>query len=292
MFVRGDRLLKGGFECWHSLHALAYYWEGFRPRLAVYDVETESMQDLELVKELSRFEMSVEEERFCIGRFQEGRYVPCPDRARLDGPFAQCRSCASTWIPIQECIFEPKCAGDMCDSPLCRKEHVVYATFFGDVVKIGMTAGSRLVERSIEQGADAVAKLVRLPNRMEARKAEKHISALLGLPQRVRAETMANEVLKSPRPYELRAKHQEILSRLDGIYALLEDSLILLDGYPGLEELREVECAPAKVPPTGPHSGRLICIKGRYLFYESREKETLMLPLADVSSRHLELGHN
>ncbi|MCU0860999.1 MAG: DUF2797 domain-containing protein, partial [Methanomassiliicoccales archaeon] len=203
----------------------------------------------------------------------------------------QCRSCAGTWIPVQECIFEPQCAGDRCDSPLCRKEHVVYATFFGDMVKIGMTAGSRLLERSVEQGADAVVRLARFPNRLEARRAEKDISGRLRLPQRVRSEQMADEVLKNPRPYQLRAKHEDILSRLEGSYPLLHDRLEILDRYPGLEELKESRQTPRRVGAVGPHAGRMVCIKGRYLFYEAGG-EVLMLPLSDIASRHLELGHN
>ncbi len=63
-------------------------------------------------------------------------------------------------------------AMDECDSEICRRKHVVYVAFHGDMVKIGMTSSLRLRERGIEQGADAIAPLVECENRMAARAAE------------------------------------------------------------------------------------------------------------------------
>ena len=42
----------------------------------------------------------------------------------------------------------------------------------------------------------------------------------------------------------------------------------------------------------GPHAGRMLAIKGRYLFYQDGlEDACRMMPLVDLTSRHLELGH-
>ena len=52
----------------------------------------------------------------------------------------------------------------------------MYAAFYGGKVKIGMTSGSRMAERAIEQGADAIVALVDCENRFRAREMEKDIS--------------------------------------------------------------------------------------------------------------------
>lgn len=290
MFVRADRLLRGERPRWYSKHALWYYWKGFHPYLDLYDLERGDVEELDLTATLRRFDLSVSEERECVGSVEEGEYRPCSEHAALQGAFDQCRSCAGTWIPVQECIFEPRCAGDKCDSPLCRKRHVVYATFFGDLVKIGMTAGTRLRERAIEQGADAVARLAEFPNRLAAREAEKDISRRLRLPQRIRGEQIAEEMAKNPPAFSLKAKHERMKAALEDRYELLKEEVVLLDQYPGRELLMDIP-NPRKVDAFGAHSGTMIGIKGRYLFYQDDEHDDwLMLPLADLPSRHLEIG--
>ena len=134
--------------------------------------------------DLSRLDMTVSELRSCVGRFEE-EYRPCPQVKIVRGSFDQCDSCAESWIPRQECVFEPKCEGELCDCHFCKRPHLVYAAFYGRKVKIGMTSGSRMAERAIEQGADAIVALVDCENRFRAREMEKDISRLLVLPQRM-----------------------------------------------------------------------------------------------------------
>jgi hypothetical protein len=169
---------------------------------------------------------------------------------------------------------------------------VVYATFFGDVIKIGMTAGSRLEERAIEQGADAVVRLSEFPNRLAAREAEKDISKRLRLPQRVRAEQVAAEMTKNPNRASLLERYESrVASGIDRHYQLLGERPRILDGYPGRESLLELEARPLRSEVAGAHVGELLAIKGRYLFYVDRmEGEVRMLPLSDLPSHFLELG--
>jgi len=290
MFVRADRLLRGERVRWYSKHALWYYWDGFRPHLDVFEMDKGELESLDLVRRLRAVDLVVSEERECVGSFDAGSYVPCPTGSRVSGPFGQCRACAGTWIPVQECLFEPQCAGDLCDSPLCRKKHVVYATFFGDLVKIGMTAGSRLEERAIEQGADAVARLSEFPNRLAARNAEKDISRRLRAPQRVAGRQVAAEIARNPREGELRERYERIAAAIGGAYELLGERMLILDGYPGRERLVDLREPPELAEVTGAHVGALLGLKGRYLFYEDLEGKVLMLAMSELPSRFLEIG--
>lgn len=290
MFVRADRLLSGEKVRWYSRHALWYYWDGFRPYLDSYNLDKRMVESLDLVNKMRTINLVISEERECVGSYEAGEYRPCPNRVPVKGAFDQCRSCAGTWIPVQECLFEPQCAGDLCDSPLCRKKHVVYATFFGDLVKIGMTAGSRLEERAIEQGADAVVRLSEFPNRLAAREAEKDISRRLKAPQRVVGKQVAAEIAKNPGRVELQEKCSRIFDAIKGDYELLERNMLILDEYPGRDDLIELSEAPEQVDVIGAHVGALIGLKGRYLFYESLGGKALMLPMSELPSRFLELG--
>jgi hypothetical protein len=290
MFVRADRIYRGERVRWYSRHALWYYWDDYKPYLDVFDLEGKVVESLDIVSRLRRVELTVSEERECVGSYLDGEYMPCPKRSPVNGSFDQCRACAGTWIPVQECIFEPQCAGDLCESPLCRKKHVVYATFFGDLVKIGMTAGSRLQERAIEQGADAVVRLSEFPNRLAAREAEKDISKKLKAPQKVLGRQVASEIARNPRKSELESRYDRISSKIRDDYELLDEGLLVLDGYPGRERLAELAEPPELAVTGGPHNGDLLGVKGRYLFYESLEGKALMLPMSDLPSRFLELG--
>jgi Protein of unknown function (DUF2797) len=290
MFVRADRLLLGEKVRWYSKHALWYYWDGFRPHLDSFDLVKKEVESLDLVDRMRLVNLAVSDERECVGSYMAGEYRPCPNHITMKGAFDQCRSCAGTWIPIQECLFEPQCAGDLCDSPLCKKKHVVYATFFGNLIKIGMTAGSRLKERAIEQGADAVVRLSEFPNRLAAREAEKDISRKLKAPQRVAGKQVAAEIARSPTRCELREKYEKISVSISGDYELLGENMLILDEYPGREKLGELPETPELVDVVGAHVGVMLGIKGRYLFYENLEGKALMLPMSELPSRFLELG--
>ena len=164
MFVRADRLLSERPD-WFSKHVLGYHWEGFAPHLELFDTERQELAELDLC----HLNIVVSDVAICVGKFDEDGYMPCPDHVHLQGGFAQCPSCAEVWIPVQECLFEPRCNGEECDCRFCAKEHLVYVAFHGCKPKIGMTGGARLIERGIEQGADAIAPLAVVRGRKAAR---------------------------------------------------------------------------------------------------------------------------
>jgi hypothetical protein len=125
MFERADRLgVEQDVVCSH--HFLTYYWNDFTPHLLAYDLQEKKVVEVAL----DRLAMTVSENKRCVGSFdEEGEYHPCPAHHRVN-VFAKCQECISPWVPVQACIFEPRCNGDMCDHPdFCNRLHVVYLAF-------------------------------------------------------------------------------------------------------------------------------------------------------------------
>lgn len=119
MFVRADHLWLEQVEDTLPLHALEFSWDGFKPSLVCRDTARGEVLDLGL--EPGAVGFVVGGRRTCVGQFKEGRHVPCPGRTSVT-TFSQCNVCASeSFIPFQECIFDPMCEGDRCDTGFCRR---------------------------------------------------------------------------------------------------------------------------------------------------------------------------
>jgi hypothetical protein len=280
MFVRADRLLTEVNDGRFPKHAISFHWEGFVPHLVAYDSIEERVREIDL----SRLDMTVSEARSCVGRFEE-EYRPCPLAKNVRGSFDQCDSCAESWIPRQECVFEPKCEGELCDCHFCKRPHLVYAAFYGRKVKIGMTSGTRMAERAIEQGADAIVALVDCENRFRAREMEKDISKLLLLPQRMTRAEIVKQLASNITKNELEDRYSKIRESLQDRYFLREDGLKMLAEYPMHLRLDEV---PMETEAHGTHRGKVRGKKGRYLFFEDEDDGAVkMLDLSDLPSRHL-----
>jgi hypothetical protein len=280
MFVRADRLLTEVNDGRFPKHAISFHWEGFVPHLVAYDNVDEQVVEIDL----SRLDMTVSETRSCVGRFEED-YRPCPQQKIVRGSFDQCDACAESWIPRQECVFEPKCEGELCDCHFCKRPHLVYAAFYGRKVKIGMTSGSRMAERAIEQGADAIVALVDCENRFRAREMEKDISKFLVLPQRMTRADIIKQLASNITKDELEERYSKILESLQDRYFLRDDGLKMLDEYPMHLRLDEI---PMETEAHGTHRGKVRGKKGRYLFFEDEDDGTVkMLDLSDLPSRHL-----
>jgi len=262
-------------------HAIAFGWNEYEPQLEAFNTRTGKMTEIALEEII---DWNISEERRCVGRFNEGCYLPCPSKRKVER-FDQCESCASVWIGHQECIFEPRCDGNKCDSEICRRKHVVYIAFHGDLIKIGMTSGSRLKERGIEQGADAIAPLVDCPNRMEARAIENQVSHLLKARQTVSKKESLRTILRETDRSMYQSKYDDVLAQVTKVVPTKNAPLEMLDRYPlDLTSQGHVEVSTLE----GRHAGEVIGVKGKFLVYRSRSsKELKALQLSNVPSHFL-----
>ena len=279
MFVRADLLLKDTVPEMAGRHVVHYGWEDFDPVLLAYDRRADKTERLEL----DRLDWSLSEAKCCVGSFGEDGYRPCA-HARKVTKFDQCSECASSWIPVQSCIYEPQCDGSRCESRICKREHTVYLAFFGSKAKIGMTTSRRLRERGIEQGADAIVPLVRKENRLEGRRAENDISKALRLPQLMQKRKVLEEQGRIATGERLDEVYRSYLATLSSRMDVLDAKLEVLDRYP-LEDLGGR--IPLLVDTAGKHRGRVLGSKGKFLFYEDHLSKLMALELADLPGRHL-----
>ena len=299
MFETADEILRRRGMMAYDCHALSWRWEDFQPMLSVYALRGKEVQEVAspfLPGE--RLDLTISEARRCVGSFSGGTYQPCMLRQIVSGQHDQCPQCASTWIPVQNCVFEPECDGTHCvakgyegrGGTICAKEHHVYAAFYGDLVKVGMTLSSRLMERAVEQGADAVVKLGSYPNRLEARKAENILSNALKATQCVRKTTFVKAQSRKVDEEVYREMLERLLSSVSELAA--PGPLQLLDRYP-LTPPDYARTTFAELP--GRHRGEVLGCKGKWLFYRLRDGSARMLDMSSVPSRYVTLdqgNHN
>ncbi|MCX6650504.1 MAG: DUF2797 domain-containing protein [Methanomassiliicoccales archaeon] len=296
MFETADEILRRKGLMAYSSHVLSWDWDGFQPGLTVFDLKEKCVKDNPLrFLPGDRLDLMVSPERRCVGSFADDGYQPCMLRQIVSGPHDQCPQCASSWIPRQSCVFEPECDG-VHDMPcgkggnICALQHHVYAAFYGDMIKVGMTLSSRFRERGIEQGADAIARLGTYLNRLEARRAENALSKALKATQWVRKTTF----LKLQGRQVDREAYQKMLERsLSSLADVPTDPspVEMLDQYPLLNaDLSKAQFAD--VP--GRHRGEVLGCKGKFLFYRLRDGSVQLLDMASVPSRFLMLkqGNN
>lgn len=294
MFETADEILRRRGMIAYDRHALSWDWNGFQPALVTFDQRTKQVQDLtEQFQPGERLDLTVSDARRCVGSFAQGGYEPCKMRNIVTGQFDQCPLCASSWIPVQNCVFEPECDGTNITNEKCRngggeicaKPTHVYAAFYGDLVKVGMTLSTRFMERAIEQGADAVARLGTYPNRRAAREAENMLSRALRATQWVRKTTF----LKAQFAAKDRDTYQErldtMLGTLKGVTAdpgpvEILDRYPLLPYDPSMASFAEV---------VGRHRGEVLGCKGKWLFYRLRDGKAMMLDMSSVPSRYVTL---
>lgn len=279
MFSRADQLRVAEIEKDFRLHALSYHWDNFVPSLLIYNTEDGQLSNLNFEDCLG---LSVSKRRLCIGSFVDDQYIPCPEKMRVKR-FAQCKDCSEELISIQECLFEPKCDGDLCDSPICRREHAIYIAFFGTTPKVGMTLKKRVGRRLVEQGADAYFIIGTQESRKRARDMEKMIAHKLRITER----PTSSNVLRSLNIAKKRGHIEELYHGLSKSLTDLDfdpGELQFLEEYPLPEPLDQV---PKLTESWGMHSGGLLGIKGKYLIYSSNR--LMAIDLSDLPSRFLSI---
>ncbi|MCK4267039.1 MAG: DUF2797 domain-containing protein [Thermoplasmata archaeon] len=241
-------------------HAISFYWQDFEPRLNCFDSESEEIFDFDFWP----LDIAISHHVRCVGSWPGGEYVPCPTNARVSGG-NQCQDCAAPFIPVPDCIFEPRCDGELCDADFCRREHAVYLAFHGQLAKVGLTSSKRLIRRAVEQGCDAYAVIARIKGRRSARNMESAISDRLALRQRIRAvESLA--FLTEPVPVrEIESEFTRLADTLEKL-GHKPSRLKWLEHYPLVQPLERM---PKLVDTAGLHRGRALGLKGKFLIFEN-----------------------
>lgn len=259
------------------LHALDYHWEGFDPHMLFYDTGSKEVCEFDL----HEVDFEVSRGKTCVGRWDdEGDYLPCPKGASVDR-FAQCPECSEkSFLPVQECVFEPQCDGERCDSDFCRREHVLYVAFFDRKRKIGMSSTRRIERRLIEQGADAYSIIGKFPSRLKARTAEKLVSQRYGIPQAYRQEELLDNLSRPVDFKGIQGRYDALVMTLGGQFA--PEPLRLLDRYPIDLPLK---CSPKLKQSPGTHRGDYVGVKGKWVVFD--EGGLRALNLSDFPSRSL-----
>ena len=281
MFVRGDQLRIAEVEGSFRLHSIEYSWEGFEPELYVFNLDDKQLSPLRFDEKL---ELSVSRRRICVGSFVNGQYIRCPKEVSIT-KFSQCSECSKELIPIQACLFEPKCDGDLCDSRICRRDHAIYISFFGTKPKVGMTLKNRVKKRLIEQGADAYFLVGIFGTRKSAREQEKNIARELRITERPASSTVLRSLQLPKRRQQIETLWGVMCEHLERAMSLNPGKLEFLDHYPLEEPLVQV---PRLADSWGMHSGKIVGIKGKFLIYNS--EHLTALKLSDLPSRFLSIG--
>lgn len=262
-------------------HVISYDWEGFQPQLVLFGQELKQLETMPLDVG-QRIDWKLSEDKVCTGSFAEGDYLPCP-RSMPVSSFDQCRKCSSSWIGVQECVFEPQCDGERCESAICRKEHSIYMALFGAKAKIGMTTSVRLHERGTEQGADAIGRLATADNRRQGRALENTISKLLALPQIMRVDEAVKAMTRRADAAALHRTYEEVGKHLDAALELHPEPLTILDRYPLQDEMGHL----SRRHVTGRHVGEIIGIKGKLLAYREPTGGSFVIQASSLPSHFL-----
>jgi hypothetical protein len=284
------------FSTDHSLqreyHVLSLRWTGFTPNLLCVEEGGGgghgSVVEVSFPTELA---LDVSNEKYCIGRWDGQDHRPCPDNARVTR-FNQCDACADDFIPDQQCIFEPKCDGRSClveghfeeSIGFCSRPHVVYLAFYGKNPKIGMSSGTRIRRRCIEQGADAFALVTSTEGRREARRIEKQLGKELGIRQSYSSRELLRLARSSINRDEIIGGYHQLSRDIENIIEKSVKDLEFLSEYSAPIPLRSI---PRETTTPGPHHGTALGIKGRFLFYDSGGLSALNI--GDLPSRRIHI---
>jgi Protein of unknown function (DUF2797) len=210
---------------------------------------------------------------------------------RVKKLFAQgfCYPCFTSAPEAAECIVRP----ELCRAHLGEgrdpdweiahhaTEHVVYLSYTGNV-KVGVTRGTQVPVRWIDQGAVAALVIARVPYRQLAGLIEVDLKRVFA------DKTNWRAMLKEVQPDTdalLAARAQAIGAlRTDMQEHLLREELPLVIHYPVLAYPPKVNSMNLeKVPEI---SGRLMGIKGQYLLWEDGR----VLNVRNHSGYHVEIG--
>ena len=281
MFERADEVWLRETSRSLPSHVLGFEWNGFDPTLTLLDRTSGDVTE----RGIDSANLDVSEVKACVGYFEGDRHVPCAREASV-AKFHQCAECAGeSFIPHQECVFEPRCDGEECDSDFCRREHVLYIAFHGSKVKVGMSSSRRVERRLIEQGADGFAILGAYPTRRRARTAEKEISSRLRIPQFHRQDALLRQLTAPVDTAAIEERYEDLRNATASHFDLEVEPLRWLPGYPIELPLPQT---PLLVGLPGMHRGELLGLKGRWMFFRT-SGGIRALDMSDLTSRFANL---
>lgn len=158
-----------------------YKWENWEPHLVVKNSNT-----FEKVRLFGNHSFILGE-KYCTGFFAD-RHHECPGNRKLEYG-QQCNECKIR-DSFSMCI---QCSGEKCINEKRRKEcekerFFIYLAAFDSILKVGISAEFRILERLVEQGADFGAKVGLVKGGMAVRSVEQQISKALNIVDRVRGK--------------------------------------------------------------------------------------------------------
>ncbi len=197
--------------------------------------------------------------------FNQGYCYPC------FRSLAQCDSCI---VKPEQChYFEGTCREPQWADQHCMQDHYVYLANSSGI-KVGITRGSQIPTRWMDQGASQALPILRVKNRLVSGLAE------MIFKQHVADKTAWQRMLKGePEPVDLPARRdalfgdcEQALQKLAGEQG--DNSLIMLHDEPPVEIRYPVQAYPEKVASlnfdkTPLIEGVLQGIKGQYLILSS-----------------------
>jgi len=139
-------------------------------------------------------------ERYCIGYMDEEEWVQCDDRMR---GVAQCPKCRSLDISNVFSKLDFSAYPEMEDEYVDQDFSVYLAQFGNDLIKCGVTKSERLPRRTMEQGADFWAEIMRFDDGRQAYEAEMRIQRRFELCNAVRNSTKLALIGKATSPARL-----------------------------------------------------------------------------------------
>jgi len=220
--------------------------------------------------------------RTCIGRWRGGEHVPCSTATPVTSDYV-CLACGGLSSP--ECVFEPRCADDpaSCTCPFGVVPHVVYIAFYGPLAKVGLTQGWRLATRLREQGADAYFVAAQCPDRGTARRTERSIAFVHGIPEFRSPREVLPQMARAVDWGLIAVRSEALAARLGDTYA--PGPLVRIEDHPVQQPLGGV---PRRVQPYGRHVGTWLGAKGQNLFYEEPHRlDAARRPIAAIKCSDL-----
>jgi hypothetical protein len=218
--------------------------------------------------------------RFCIGFHDRKQWHPCPHGNR---GYAQCFHCRSRDITHVFACLDFSGYEDM-EEDYVHQDFSVYLAQFGEVlVKCGVTRTDRIIQRTMEQGADFWVELMRFDDGKKAYGYESMIQKRLDLCNSVRNSTKLALLGKSYRPEKLGRIVEQVLELAN------KDPDISSFLNPDLSIRANSYYAPRDPKISYKVDGNIMGSKSKLLFYRS-EGQDFVVDMSKNTGRLFKMG--